>query len=106
MIKLKIVGMTVAFASVLALTSSAMAFEQYDRMQSERTFYDDQASVRAYPQAGVRTSQIAFANAYASAQHAGNRSDRLQSEQMRAAPGFAGTPSEQSAIDRLAGGQL
>jgi hypothetical protein len=105
MIKLKLVGMTVAFASVLALTSSAMAAETYDRQQSERTFADYQASVGATHQVDGRTSDIAFATAYASAQHVGNRSDRPHNERMRAAPGLAATWGEQSAIDRLAGGQ-
>jgi len=58
MIASKVFGITIALASVLAVTSSAMAVEKYDRMQSERSFYGNGAGVGAY------------ANAYASVRYA------------------------------------
>jgi hypothetical protein len=93
MIKSKITGMTVALASLLALGSSAMAFEQPDRMQSERSFYDSGA--------GFVAPQDVLGNAYGSAQRTENRSSRVHNGQMQAAPDSATRSSDQRAIDRL-----
>lgn len=93
MIVSKVFCVTVAMASVLAVTSSAMAVEKYDRLQSERSFYDNGASVGAY------------ANAYASVRYAAHPTRHLKSDRMHAAWGMTTTRSEQSAIDRLAKGQ-
>jgi hypothetical protein len=89
MITSKIFGITLGLASALAVTSSAMAVEKYDRMQSERSFSDNGAGVGAY------------ANAYASAQYTVHPARRLKSDRMHAAWGLATTRSEQRAIDRL-----
>jgi hypothetical protein len=98
MIASKITGITVALASVLAITSSAMAFEQSDRMQSERSFYDSGA--------GFVASHNALGNAYGSAQPTASRASRVHNEQLQAAPGSTTTWSDQRAIDRLSEGQI
>ena len=98
MIMAKITGMTLALASVLALGSSAMAFEQSDRMQSEQSFYETGA--------GFVATHGALGNAYGSAQPIGNRASHGHNGPIQAGPGSGITWSEQRAIDRLAEGQI
>jgi hypothetical protein len=101
MISSKIFGITVAIGSVLAVTSSAMAFEQSDRMQSERSFYDNGAVVDAYAGAYAGADRSRHGSGRSEGMHDGYRASRMNDERVYVAPEDASTGSAQRAIDRL-----